>query len=98
MSGEEPKIPNMDEQVAEAMRRAAQNPNIMGQAHKMMNMAYAFQFAQAANPLAEIVPLVEVNAHLNRLHEAKAVIVSVSVMPPKDGKLDVLITFYQMES
>jgi hypothetical protein len=95
MSGEEPKTPNLDEQIAEAMKRAQQHPNIMGQAMQMTNMAYAFQFAQHAKPLAEIVPLAEVNENLNRLHNDKALIISVSVIAPK---MDVLITYYKMES
>jgi hypothetical protein len=96
---DEPKKPNVPtpEQIKEAMAKAAANPGVLGQAAMMMNMAYAFQFSRMAKPQAEIVPLEQVNEQMARLHETKALIFSVSVLPPKDGVLNVLISYYRLE-
>lgn len=91
-----PQAPTQ-EQVDEAFAKVKAHPNIMGQAMGMANMAYAFQFAQHAVPKAEIVSLEAVNENLMRLHKAKAVIISVSVLPPKGNKLNVLISYYAPE-
>lgn len=96
---EEPKKPvaPTPEQIKEAMANAAANASVMSHAAKIMNMAYAFQFAQMATPKAEIVPLGQVNEWLAKLHASKALIISVSSLPPKDGALNVLISYYKLE-
>lgn len=71
------KKPTLDEQVQEAMKRAAAGNGVMGQAMKMTNMAYAFQFAQHAVPKLKIVEGQALEATLRTIHEEKGVIISV---------------------
>lgn len=79
------------------MDAASSAPGVMAQALGMTSMIYAFQFAQQAKPKSEIVPLAELNEHLLRLHAAKALIISVSTIPPRDNTTLVLIAYYATE-
>lgn len=98
MNDEPKKAVPSQESLEEAMRRAASNPNIMGQAAKMMNMGYAFAFSRMAKPKAEIIPLSDVGKFLSELHEKQALIVSASCFQnPNTKRLDVLVTYYKTE-
>ena len=96
MAEEEAKMPT-EEQLKAAFDKAAANPSMAAQAMGMVNMAYAFQFAQHAVPKSEIVPLENVNENLNRLHAVKALIISVSALPLATPKMMVLISYYAPE-
>lgn len=95
MSGDEKK-PTLDEQVAEAMKKASQMPNVMAQAGRLMNMAYAFQFAQQAVPKLKIVEGQALEATLRTIHEEKSVIVSVC---SENGTPNTyVVVYYQLET
>lgn len=78
MNEQEKKMPSPEE-IAAKMKAMGQNPDVMQQATKMLNMAYAFQFAQAAVPKVMSAGTTRemLADNLALVHKAGGVVVSV---------------------
>lgn len=85
MAGDE----NMDEALKKAAAAAQANPNVMFDAFKATNLAYAFQFAMSAKPRYVLAEEGTLQQRMEMLHAEKCLIMSVN--PTNAGYL---IFFY----
>lgn len=80
---------NMDEALRKAAEKAQTNPNVMFDAFKATNLAYAFQFAMMAKPRYVVAEEGTLQQRMEILHAEKCLIMSVT--PSSTGYL---IFFY----
>ena len=85
MAGDE----SMDEALKKAAAAAQANPNVMFDAFKATNLAYAFQFALSAKPRFVVADEGTLQQRMEMLHAEKCLIMSVT--PSSTGYL---IFFY----
>lgn len=89
--------PNMDEMLKKAAEKAAANPNVMFEAFKATNLAYAFQFAMTAKPRYVTCEGETLQERLELLHASKALVLSVTPYQSGSGQSGYLIFFYAKE-
>lgn len=87
----------MDEALKEAAAKAQANPNVMFDAFKATNLAYAFQFAMQAKPRYVACDEESLQHRLDLLHQSKALVMSVTPYPSGSGKSGYMIFFYAKE-
>lgn len=83
---------NTDEALRKAAAAAQANPNVMFDAFKATNLAYAFQFAMQAKPRFVVAEEGTLQQRMEMLHAEKCLIMSVN--PTSSGYL---IFFYAKE-